>query len=101
MEPAPWTELVLVCAKCMRRQGREDLRGELKRALRRAGCRDLRVTTAGCLDLCPKRDVALLRGGELGGPRPLLRVVPPGCSADALADWLLATAQDPPAEGDG
>ena len=36
-EPAPWTGLVLVCSKCLRRQDREELRGELRKALKQAG----------------------------------------------------------------
>lgn len=58
-EPAPWRELVLICGKCMKKQEREPLRGELRRALKAAGRRDLRVVATGCMDLCPKDGVAI------------------------------------------
>ena len=45
--PAPksWSEVVFVCAKCMKRQDRRDLRKALKSALKAAGRRDV---TQGC-----------------------------------------------------
>jgi predicted metal-binding protein len=59
-EPAPWSEVVLVCAKCAAKLGRghkgkTELRGEIKHALKRRGLgHSVRVVETGCLDLCPK-----------------------------------------------
>jgi predicted metal-binding protein len=59
-KPAPWTEVVLVCAKCAAklgrgRKGKTELRGEIKHALKRRGLgHTVRVVETGCLDLCPK-----------------------------------------------
>ena len=59
-EPAPWSEVVLICAKCAAklgrgRKGKTELRGEIRHALKRRGLgHDVRVVETGCLDLCPK-----------------------------------------------
>lgn len=68
----PWREVVLICGKCSRkldggfgRKGKHALRAELKDALRAAGRRrSVRVAETGCLGLCPKRAVSVLRGGR-------------------------------------
>ena len=51
--PAPksWTEVVFVCAKCMKRQDRRELRKELKRELKLNNARDVRVVAATHRDL--------------------------------------------------
>lgn len=93
---APWRDVVLVCSKCLRRQDREDFRGELKQALKKAGRRDLRVVLVGCLDLCPKDGITLARGADLGGPDPRLIVVDGRMEAREACSWLL---QDQPSGG--
>lgn len=89
--PAPWRQLVLVCGKCMKRQDRDTLRGDLKRALRRAGVRDVRVAVVGCLDLCPDAGVTLALGPEIGRAVPGLRVL----SNDAPVETLLPLLAPP------
>ncbi len=59
-EPAPWSDMVLICAKCAAklgrgRKGKTELRGEIKHALKREGlAKQVRVAETTCLDLCPK-----------------------------------------------
>ena len=84
-----WSELVFVCSKCMKRQDREDLRGEIKHALKHAGRRELRVVACGCLDLCPKNGVTLARGRDLAIKPPLLRVIGEDDRMQDIVDWLL------------
>jgi hypothetical protein len=88
--PAPksWTEVVFVCAKCMKRQDRRELRKELKRELKLGGGRDMRVVAAGCFDLCPKRGVTIARGRDLCVPAKL-HVLDNGDGADVAARWAL------------
>lgn len=69
-EETPWSLLVLVCEKCVRRAGRKGLRSDLKGGLKAAsGHRRVKVVETGCLGLCPKRGVVvatphdLARGG--------------------------------------
>ena len=89
---SPWSDLVFVCSKCMRRQDREDLRDDLKHALKKAGHRELRVVACGCLDLCPKHGVTVALGRELAAKPPLLRVIEAGDRVEAVLDWLLPPA---------
>lgn len=84
-----WSELVFVCSKCMKRQDREDLRGDLKRAIKQAGHRELRIVSCGCLDLCPKDGVTIARGRDLATQPPLLRVFGNKDRLDDVVDWLL------------
>ena len=88
--PAPksWTEVVFVCAKCMKRQDRRELRKELKRELKLNNARDVRVVAALCFDLCPKRGVTLARGRDLTVPAKL-HVLDNGDGADVAARWVL------------
>jgi hypothetical protein len=87
-ETAPWSEMVLVCGKCLRRQDREELRGELRKALKQAGRRDVRVVLGGCMDLCPKDGIAIARGADLGARPPRVHVCAPDAPADTLARWV-------------
>ena len=80
---------MLVCSKCMRRQDREDLRGDLRKALRHAGRKDLRVVASGCLDLCPDDGVTVARGADLGTHPPRLHVHPRDAPPEALLDWAV------------
>ena len=65
MARAGFTELVLVCSKCVKRQGlkkgsvRRQLKSELKRRLT---ARKPRVVEVGCLGPCPKHAVAVATG---------------------------------------
>lgn len=93
-EPAcvasPWADVVFICNKCMKRQGRDDLRDDLKHALRKAGHRDLRVVACGCLDLCPKHAVTVALGSELASQPPLLRKIGEHDRVESVLDWLTA-----------
>lgn len=84
-----WSELVFVCSKCMKRQDREDLRSEVKHALKNAGHRELRVVACGCLDLCPKDGVTIARGRDLAIKPPVLRVIGRKDGLQDVVDWLL------------
>lgn len=90
--PAPWRTFVAACRKCGKRldggfgpDGDETLRRAAKHALRQAGRRGtLHVVETGCLGLCPKGGVALLRAD-----RPdELHVVPAGLDGPALLTAL-------------
>lgn len=84
-----WSELVFVCSKCMRRQDREDLRGDLKRAIKEAGHREVRVVTCGCLDLCPEKGVTVVRGRDLAIKPPVLRVIGTDEPIEDIVNWLV------------
>ncbi len=87
--PTPWREVVLVCAKCSRKldggfgkKRRHSLRCSLKNALREAGRRrEVRVAETGCLGLCPRDAVSLLRGST---PERLLAIPAGTGMADVL-----------------
>lgn len=87
---APFAEIVMVCAKCAKRQGvgAKAVRGGLKRALKadRRG-RKVRVVETGCLGLCPKRSLTLATAGSLGAGR--LLVLDPALEPAAMLDALL------------
>lgn len=88
-----WQDIVFVCADC-RHRGDDDetasLRKWLKRELKSRGLKKrIRVVECSCLDLCPKRGVALARGSELATPeRKKLRVHRSGDDPQALLEWL-------------
>ena len=88
--PAPksWSEVVFVCAKCMKRQDRREVRRELKRGLKQLGRRDVRVIASGCFDLCPKRGVTIARGRDLG-VLPGLHVLDNGDDVELAVRWVL------------
>ncbi len=71
----PWRDVVFVCTKCMKRQDRESLRDDLKRAFKASGTRDVRVVASGCLDLCPKDAVTIAIGRELAGDAPRMHAL--------------------------
>lgn len=97
---APFREAVLVCGKCARklgggfgRQGRQGLRGELKRAWKASGrVGKLRVVEASCLGLCPKRRQVVATGVSLAAGR--LWVVEPGEAAAAVLARLLPAPEE-------
>jgi|GEM_PF-4669630 hypothetical protein len=92
---ARWNEVVLVCKKCMKRQGREQLRADLRSELKSRKCKDIRVVACGCLDLCPKRGVTVVRGSELAEQPPRLHVLDNHAGIEALLEWTLGTAHAP------
>jgi predicted metal-binding protein len=92
IEPAPWSDVVLVCAKCAAklgrgRKGRSDLRGEIKQALKQAGLKGVRVADVGCLDLCPKGGQTVAVGRQMANGR--LTVVGPQANGAAVVRLLL------------
>ncbi|WP_336489156.1 (2Fe-2S) ferredoxin domain-containing protein [Methylobacterium nigriterrae] len=83
-------EVVLVCAKCRKRQGlgRRDLRGRLKGALKRGRPkREVRIVETGCLGPCPKRALAVATGASLAA-RKILLLDPAATPEEALAAIL-------------
>ncbi|WP_298956219.1 (2Fe-2S) ferredoxin domain-containing protein [uncultured Methylobacterium sp.] len=94
---APWTEIVMVCAKCAKRQGvgaKAVRRGLKQGAKRLRGGGRLRVVEVGCLGLCPKRSLTLASGASLrdgrllvfdpaADPAAMLAALLPGAAADA------------------
>jgi hypothetical protein len=93
---ASWQhEVVFVCKKCMKKQRKgvdgegTSLRKWLRRALKREGLeKRVRVVETGCLDLCPKHGVTLMRGRELADSTKPLRVLRLGDDPQILLDWL-------------
>jgi hypothetical protein len=51
-----WSSLVAVCREC---SNGKRLSKALKRSLKDAGVRDVRVLSSSCLDVCPKRGVTV------------------------------------------
>lgn len=86
-ESAPWRDIIVLCSKCMRRQDREDLSGDLRKALKHAGRKDIRVVVSGCLDLCPDDGITVARGGDLGALPPRLHVFRNRAEVEDLAHW--------------
>ncbi|KAA0125245.1 hypothetical protein CIW48_02570 [Methylobacterium sp. P1-11] len=90
------SEIVVVCAKCAKRQGLRgrDLCALLKKAGKKAA-RDgapghrgkLCIVEAGCLGPCPKRAVAVATGASLAAGRVIL-LDPAAGPAEALAAVL-------------
>jgi len=94
---APFAEIVMVCAKCAKRQGvgAKAVRGGLKRALKAdPRGRKVRVVETGCLGLCPKRSLTLATAGSLGEGR--LLVLDPDLAPAAMLDVLLPGRNDGP-----
>lgn len=89
---APFREVVVVCAKCRRKAGGKPLRKTLKRALKSgAWGRKVRVVETSCLDLCPKRRIAVATGAQLAAGR--IAVVDRDAQAEAVLDALLPRAE--------
>lgn len=93
--PAGWTDVVLVCRKCSKRLGGDgfgrDGGERLAKALRRALDlpKDARkgtvgVIETGCLDVCPKGAVVMVRTARPGD----WLVVPRGTAMDEILDRL-------------
>ncbi len=94
----PWREVVLVCGKCGKKldggfgkKRRDKLRSVLKMALKEAGRRrSVRVAETGCLGLCPKNAVSLLRAGH---PETLYAVPAGTAMSEVLVRLDLAAAK--------
>ncbi len=90
----PWSESLLVCRKCSKKlgggfgpDGDAPLAGALKQILRdRKLRRQVRIIQVGCLDICPKKAVVVVRGRT---PSEML-IVPAGMPEDEVAARLLA-----------
>ena len=85
----PWRDMLLVCRKCAAkgkgggfgRDGRDTLPDALKQALRdRRKRRETRVLEVGCLGICPKGAVTVVRGAAPGE----MLLVPRGMDVAAL-----------------
>ncbi|SDM93593.1 hypothetical protein SAMN05216360_104311 [Methylobacterium phyllostachyos] len=89
------TEIVVVCAKCAKRQGLRPaaVRALLKKAGKQAtrdasgSRRKLRIVESGCLGPCPKRAIAVATGASLAAGRVIL-LDPEATPAEALATVL-------------
>lgn len=86
-----WHSAVLVCEKCLKHETKQivkDVRGALREHFSKKG---VRVTTVGCLDVCPKVGVTVLCVGP-SGPRTLVADV------DSVAEVAVAVLTRPPLE---
>ena len=94
---ADWRDVVLVCRKCAKKldggfgpDGGEGLAKALRRALDggrrkvKARRRQLAVLDVGCLDVCPKKAVVVVKGSDPG--RFLL--VPAGADVEGVIRQL-------------
>ncbi len=94
VESAPWSEVVMVCAKCAAklgrgRKGKTELRGEIKHALKRQGLgKTVRVAETTCLDLCPKNGQTVATRSGLAEGR--LSVFGPQAEGDEVVKVLFA-----------
>lgn len=93
----PWREVLLVCRKCSGKlkggygpKGKDTLPDAFKQVLRDLKHRrDIRVLDVGCLGVCPKDGVTVIRGSA---PAEML-VVPEGLDLVLLASRLIGSAQ--------
>lgn len=95
---AEWRDVVLVCRKCAKKldggfgpDGDERFAKALRRALDegerrkvKALRREVAVVEVGCLDVCPKRAVVVVKGSEPGR----LTLVPAGTGMDEVVGRL-------------
>jgi predicted metal-binding protein len=90
----PWRDMLLVCRKCSRKldggfgpDRKESLPDAFKQVLRATGRRRVvRILEVGCLGVCPKDAVTVMRGAMPGE----MLVVPEGLELAALAARLAA-----------
>jgi predicted metal-binding protein len=96
--PTKWEEVLLVCRKCGKRAGGgfgKDGRKRLAKALRRelklekGRCARVGVMEVGCLGLCPKDAVTVVRGSQPGA----MLAVPVGAPVEEVAAALGLPAQ--------
>lgn len=95
---AEWRDVVLVCRKCAKKLdggfgpgGDEGLAKALRRSLddgerrkTKALRREVAVVEVGCLDICPKRAVVVVKGSD---PKSLL-LVPKGAEMGDVVERL-------------
>jgi hypothetical protein len=91
-EPAPWSEVVLICSKCATklgrgRKGKTELGREVKHALKKQGLdKRVRVVETTCFDLCPKGGQVVATGRQLAGAE--LIVAPPDADGELIVKLL-------------
>lgn len=88
--------LVLVCTKCVERQGlpKRSVRAMLKREIKvRLAGRRPRVVAVGCLGPCPKRALAVATSTSLADGRIVL--LDPAATAQQAVDALLPGTRPP------
>lgn len=93
MARAGFTDLVLVCAKCAKRQGfkKGAVRGLLKRTLKRTpDARRTRVVEVGCLGPCPKHALAVATSASLAARR--IHLLDPAASPESAVAALFPDA---------
>lgn len=96
----PWRDVLLVCRKCSGKlkggygpTNKDTLPDAFKQVLRDLKRRrDVRVLEVGCLGICPKDAVTVIRGSA---PEEML-VVPEGLDLMLLASRLVSPAQSAP-----
>jgi predicted metal-binding protein len=95
-EAAPWSDLVLICAKCAAKLGRghkgkTELRGEVKHALKKQNLgKQVRVVETTCLDICPKDGQAVASRRQLA--KGEITVVGPGADGEDVVKLLFGAA---------
>jgi len=94
LEPAPWSDVVVICTKCAAKLGRghkgkTELRGEVKHALKKRGLKDIRVVETSCLDLCPKGGQTVATTRQMAKGK--LTVVGPDADGEAVVKLLFDT----------
>ncbi|WP_237476981.1 (2Fe-2S) ferredoxin domain-containing protein [Lichenibacterium dinghuense] len=103
---AEWRDVVLVCRKCSKKldggfgpDGEDAFAKALRRSIDGAGKRKVKarrravgVVEVGCLGLCPKRAVVVVKGSAPGS----MLLVPEGAGMDEVVDRLgLGAARGP------
>lgn len=89
MARAGFSELVLVCTKCVKRQGlkKGSLRSRLKREMKgRSFSGKPRVVEVGCLGPCPKRALAVATAESLAKQR--IHLIDPAATPAQAVDAL-------------
>jgi predicted metal-binding protein len=68
---AKWGEILLVCRKCSKKlhggfgeDGSRKLDKVLSKALKERGRKDVKIVSVGCLDICPKNAVTVVKASE-------------------------------------
>lgn len=92
---APWSDVIVVCGKCARKAKAKTFAKEVKRACKQlTPPRRVRVIESGCLDLCPKKRIALATADQLARRR--LTVAAPDHADAAIKALLQDRTAEPP-----